>query len=280
MYNLAGAILALAGDGLVWGVPLALMALVMFAGVLTLAKHARTVNAAFSELARRAGGSAALGRLRYPRARIPVGDTEALIRGAFASQYSSEYAEVDIPPSTPLPGRMSVVSKGFYAPFLIGRGAERLVTGDRSFDGEFVVAATHRDFVDALLDAQGRKALMRLGEVLGPAPTVLVVHPTSLTLRKYGVYDRSECLEDLLDATRTLFEKAEALSQGRIDIRLIEPGIEESAGACPVCGDELAKSVVWCRTCGTPHHKDCWKFNQGCAKFACGGKKYGRKRIG
>jgi hypothetical protein len=41
---------------------------------------------------------------------------------------------------------------------------------------------------------------------------------------------------------------------------------------CGVCGDEVAEDVgVACLRCSSPHHSDCWDFNQGCAVFGCGG---------
>lgn len=40
---------------------------------------------------------------------------------------------------------------------------------------------------------------------------------------------------------------------------------------CRVCGDLLQAGVlVACQNCETPHHGDCWEYNQGCAVFACG----------
>lgn len=39
---------------------------------------------------------------------------------------------------------------------------------------------------------------------------------------------------------------------------------------CPVCGDPLFdRSVVVCTRCDTPHHDECWRYNEGCATFGC-----------
>lgn len=39
---------------------------------------------------------------------------------------------------------------------------------------------------------------------------------------------------------------------------------------CPVCGEPvLLRPAVKCRCCETPHHSECWAYNQGCATFAC-----------
>lgn len=38
---------------------------------------------------------------------------------------------------------------------------------------------------------------------------------------------------------------------------------------CAVCGDLLGERVRRCPRCETPHHQDCWTYNQGCAVFGC-----------
>jgi hypothetical protein len=42
---------------------------------------------------------------------------------------------------------------------------------------------------------------------------------------------------------------------------------------CRVCGTAIEKEKrVLCGQCRTPHHADCWAYNDGCAIFACGGR--------
>ncbi len=48
---------------------------------------------------------------------------------------------------------------------------------------------------------------------------------------------------------------------------------EEEHLYCQICGEELAESLVWCSQCKTPHHADCWQFNNGCSTYGCGSKK-------
>ena len=47
----------------------------------------------------------------------------------------------------------------------------------------------------------------------------------------------------------------------------------EEAVTCGVCGDAVDEAEgVSCERCSSPHHPDCWTFNQGCAVFGCGGR--------
>lgn len=43
-------------------------------------------------------------------------------------------------------------------------------------------------------------------------------------------------------------------------------------GPCPVCGQTLARPIASCSQCHTPHHADCWSYNEGCAIYGCGAK--------
>lgn len=43
-------------------------------------------------------------------------------------------------------------------------------------------------------------------------------------------------------------------------------------GPCPVCGQSLSKPISSCASCHTPHHAECWSYNEGCSIFGCGVK--------
>jgi hypothetical protein len=50
--------------------------------------------------------------------------------------------------------------------------------------------------------------------------------------------------------------------------------IESLDASCRVCGDPIGQDVVYCGTCKTPHHYDCWTYNGACSIYGCGGKSY------
>jgi|GEM_PF-1318502 len=38
---------------------------------------------------------------------------------------------------------------------------------------------------------------------------------------------------------------------------------------CPVCSGAIEDDLVLCRSCQSPHCRDCWQYNGRCATFAC-----------
>jgi tetratricopeptide (TPR) repeat protein len=44
---------------------------------------------------------------------------------------------------------------------------------------------------------------------------------------------------------------------------------QAGAARCPVCGDGVDGPRACCPRCETPHHSECWNFNEGCALFGC-----------
>ena len=38
---------------------------------------------------------------------------------------------------------------------------------------------------------------------------------------------------------------------------------------CSVCGDSIDGPLQCCPRCETPHHPECWEYNEGCAVYGC-----------
>jgi len=41
--------------------------------------------------------------------------------------------------------------------------------------------------------------------------------------------------------------------------------------ACQICGTPIEPPIVWCSSCGTPHHADCWDYLGRCSAYGCAG---------
>jgi hypothetical protein len=51
-------------------------------------------------------------------------------------------------------------------------------------------------------------------------------------------------------------------------------GPDEDAGPpiCKVCGETINDDVIFCASCNTPHHRDCWEYVGACSIYGCNGK--------
>ncbi len=45
---------------------------------------------------------------------------------------------------------------------------------------------------------------------------------------------------------------------------------------CQICAEGILGEQVLCERCCAPHHEDCWRFNGGCAIYACFGRRFSR----
>ena len=55
---------------------------------------------------------------------------------------------------------------------------------------------------------------------------------------------------------------------------------EDDPPACPVCFGRLEEDVIYCRRCGTPHHRECFRYAGACSIYACGSRQYRFKAPG
>lgn len=52
----------------------------------------------------------------------------------------------------------------------------------------------------------------------------------------------------------------------------IVASLQPAAENCAYCKAAALYSAVRCRSCGTPHHRDCFRLHGGCSVYGCGGK--------
>ncbi|MHC4606118.1 MAG: RING finger protein, partial [Planctomycetota bacterium] len=131
----------------------------------------------------------------------------------------------------------------------------------------------------SFLEADARAAIDELNR-MGEEEGVLVsMNSSRLLVRKLSLLSDVETLRRFTDLACLLFDRLFELWQGESGIRFLEDAPPEPGPAvCQVCGGLLnTGTVVYCRRCRTPHHRDCWDYNEGCSTFACGERKFSKK---
>jgi hypothetical protein len=96
------------------------------------------------------------------------------------------------------------------------------------------------------------------------------VRPAEFLLRIRALPRNGEELWRWLKGAYRLLEAVPGFEGGpSVQITTVsQPSLAESL--CQICGASLGQgAVVYCRSCATPHHEDCWGYAGECSTFAC-----------
>jgi hypothetical protein len=163
-------------------------------------------------------------------------------------------------------------------------GMEDIEIGSPEFDRSFYISGNTPASVRDMLSAEVQACIWKLAQ-LGSAPPIYGTRDIQvkfvgglLTITKPRNLTSEEHLDEFIRQSAELFEAAlrtrttgiEFVNDVSIDAK--EPDAVESQ--CQVCGEPLAKDLVYCGGCRTPHHRECWEYFGGCSTYACGHKQY------
>jgi hypothetical protein len=181
--------------------------------------------------------------------------------------------------------RLEVYPQDILSGFRRLWGMEDIEIGSAEFDRSFYICGNSRASVRDILSAEVQAVIWRLSQ-LGPAKIYgardvqvqILGGVLTVTLPRY--VNSYEHLEQFVTLSAELFQAAmrtrdagiKFISSPTSNAEVKEPDAEESQ--CQVCGEPLAKDLVWCAACKTPHHRECWEYFGGCSTYACGHKKH------
>ena len=162
-------------------------------------------------------------------------------------------------------------------------GMEDIEIGSPQFDAAYYISGNSRQAVRDMLSAEVQAVIWKLAKVGARAlrdPCDIQVRFLGgvLTITKPICLTSYEDLDRFVTLSAELFEAALRTRStgiefvGDVAIDAKEPDAAESQ--CQVCGEPLAKDLVYCGGCRTPHHRECWEYFGGCSTYACGEKKY------
>jgi hypothetical protein len=180
--------------------------------------------------------------------------------------------------------RLEVYPQDILSGFRRLWGMEDIEIGSPDFDRAFYISGNSRQAVRDMLSAEVQAITWKLAQ-LNPMPGFHDRRDIQvqflggvLTITKPRYISSYEDLERFVSLSAELFQAAtqtrttgiEFLSSGSAEPQ--EPDSVESQ--CQVCGEPLAKDLVWCAACKTPHHRECWEYFGSCSTYACGHKKH------
>ncbi len=180
--------------------------------------------------------------------------------------------------------RLEVYPQDIMSGFRRLWGMEDIEIGSAEFDRSFYISGNSRAAVREMLSADVQALIWKLAkfgpsQMYGARDIQVQFLGGVLTITKPRHLNSYEHLEQFVTLSAELFQAAMRTRDAGIEFvtptttgEVKEPDAEESQ--CQVCGEPLAKELVWCAACKTPHHRECWEYFGGCSTYACGHKQH------
>jgi hypothetical protein len=179
------------------------------------------------------------------------------------------YTHLEIHWSGP-PLRCEVYPEGLMASLGKLMGMEDIVIGSPRFDWQFIITGDDAAAIKSLLNAQVQAVIFNLNSYVSGIH--IRFSPRSLTVTSRGHLSDYARLIEFARQCRELYDAAaETQSRGIefFDGSAAAVSQATATARCMVCGEGLSADVVYCRSCRTPHHRDCWSYSGGCSTYGC-----------
>jgi hypothetical protein len=174
--------------------------------------------------------------------------------------------------------RCEISPEGFWQEVGKFFGMQDIEVGYRTFDDHFVVRSDDIETVKSFLNAAVQQELIKLKRLRRNDHIYLSMSSSRLQIRKLSLLNRLEDLTAFYESSGRICDELMTLigANGAGAIQILEVSFEgeEEAPTCQICGDQITSNRVICRRCRTPHHRDCWEYNGGCAVYACKERRY------
>lgn len=123
--------------------------------------------------------------------------------------------------------------------------------------------------LDRLYSAGVEWQLNQLQHALQKSEVQIVLEDGLLKLQKKGSFRTYSNLDTLTKIALELFDQALMTQSVGIEFSESAATLSLEGARCQVCGETIESNIVYCRTCRTPHHSDCWAYAGCCSVYAC-----------
>jgi hypothetical protein len=155
-------------------------------------------------------------------------------------------------------------------------GMYDLEIGSPKFDDAFIVNGNNPELIREYLTADAQQALIELakfGSVLSP-DLHLTLQGGVLRVTKHQFLKSEHELNGFISHFEKVFNALAYSRNAGIEFVVTKPLPLVQDTQCQVCGQPLAGKIVFCASCKTPHHLDCWQYFESCAVYGCGQHRY------
>ena len=236
-------------------------------------------DATLRELARKLGGQLQTGNfVSFPELRLPHEGRTVTFGYTAGGENESTKSHLAIPwPSGRL--RCEIFLEGPFSGLRKLIGMQDIEIGSPHFDRQFIITGNDEAAIKAFLtpDAQARVLDLLKLESSGmySVPNFyLRIGGGTLTVTKASYFTDARTIQRFIDLFVQFFDAASGVPAAGIEFLDSPKTSTEATPHCIVCGEALTSDLVTCRSCRTPHHRECWQYFGGCATYACGGKQH------
>jgi len=255
-----------------------IFSLAFLAGSLAIARyHRRVMKKCFDRIARYHKGEYRPGQLVWrPSVRLKHQDAHVLINTSstggilprYYTQFHISWPAKDLRCEIFPESALHHIAKRF----LEIRDVE---IGQPEFDSQYVIRGNDDAAARELLTSEVRSLINNMRWFWRTDDVYVVFKGGTLQVRKRGLLRDYLKLSQFLSMFLDLFDWALIAKPAVVEFVEEQWSIpQEITTVCQICGETMSGNIVYCKSCKTPHHLDCWQYSRKCSTYGCGQTKY------
>jgi len=149
--------------------------------------------------------------------------------------------------------------------------------GSPAFDRDYIIRGNSITAIQELLSPEVQVRINSLRQFSYNDDIYFSIKGGTLLVKKLGLIRDYEKLKRFVSLSLALYD--DALARGTEGIEFFGEQLkvpDDGTTVCQICGDSLIQDIVFCKSCRTPHHEDCWEYNKVCSTYGCGQSKFVR----
>jgi hypothetical protein len=260
------------GDVLAFLIPFAIMGLVALVAIILASRNHRQRIASLRAIAERWSGRVHDGGMfGQPHAELQIKGISARLQFTKVGKQSFTELTIHFPDPTL---RLEIYPQTVFHQVRKLLGMQDIEVGIRSFDDAFIIQGNSPFLIREYLSLEAQYALVALTGFTFFHNLHLNIGGSTLRVTKQGQLTSAQDLTQYVILFESLFNAL--LYTRTVGIEFLPTTIPTARpdSHCQVCGEGLQGNIVYCASCGTPHHLDCWQYVGHCSVYACGQQRY------
>ncbi|MEK6235743.1 MAG: DUF3137 domain-containing protein, partial [Planctomycetales bacterium] len=178
--------------------------------------------------------------------------------------------------------RCEVYPMGFFQRMGKFLGMQDIEIGSPRFDEEYIITGNDVSQLRRALNPQSQSHIHAIRNLFNTDEIYVQITGGEFLVKKRGLLKNFPDLEQFTAIALQLYDAASEVSTE--GITFVEgsdrrESFRELVGpVCQICGEEIHGNAAVCRSCKTPHHRDCWQYYGACSIYGCGGRKFTSRR--